>query len=85
MERLYDLKDKEVINITDGSRLGFVADIEFCPKTGKVEALIIPGPGKMFGLFGHEQEFRVKWDDIDQIGDDLIIVSADPEDILEDL
>jgi len=85
MERLYDLKDKEVINITDGSRLGFVADMEFCPKTGKVDAIIIPGPGKMFGLFGHSQEFRVKWDDIEQIGDDFIIIKADPEDILVEL
>ena len=85
MVRVYDLKQKEVINIADGSRLGFVVDIEFDPKTGKVEAIIIPGAGKMFGMFGHEQEFRVKWDDIDQIGDDLIIIDADPDDILIEL
>ena len=85
MVRVYDLKQKEVINIADGSRLGFVADIEFDQKSGKIEAIIIPGPGKMFGMFGHEQEFRVKWDDIDQIGDDLIIIDADPDDILIEL
>ena len=85
MVRLYDLKQKEVINISDGSRLGFVADVEFDQKSGKIEAIIIPGPGKMFGVFGHEEEFRIKWSDIDQIGDDLIIVDADPDDILVEL
>ena len=85
MVRVYDLKQKEVINMADGSRLGFVADVEFDLKSGKVEAVIIPGPGKMFGVFGHEQEFRIKWGDIDQIGDDLIIVNADPDEILVEL
>ena len=85
MARLYDLKQKEVINVSDGARLGFVADIEFDHKSGKVSAIIIPGPGKMFGMFGHDQEYRIKWDDIDQIGDDLIIVNADPDDIIEEL
>jgi len=85
MVRVYDLKQKEVINMADGSRLGFVADIEFDIKTGKVEAIIIPGSGKMFGIFGHEQELRIKWSDIDQIGEDLIIVDADPDEILIEL
>jgi len=85
MVRVSDLKQKEVVNVADGSRLGFVCDIEFDQKTGKVEAIIIPGAGKMFGVFGHEQEFRVKWADIDQIGDDLIIVDADPDEILIEL
>ena len=85
MVRVYDLKQKEVINLSDGSRLGFVADVEFDIKTGKIEAVIIPGPGKMFGVFGHEQEIRIKWSDIDQIGDDLIIVDADPDDIVIEL
>jgi len=85
MVRVYDLKQKEVINISDGCRLGFVADIEFDLKTGKIEAIIIPGSGKMFGIFGHEQEIRIKWSDIDQIGEDLIIVDADPDKIFIEL
>ena len=85
MVRVYDLKNKEVINIADGCRLGYVCDVEFDEKTGKVEAIVIPGPSKMFGMFGHEQEYRVKWCDIDQIGEDLIIIDADMDDILVDL
>jgi YlmC/YmxH family sporulation protein len=85
MVRMYDLKQKEVINMADGSRLGFVADVEFDLKSGKIEAIIIPGSSKMFGMFGHEEEFRIKWSDIDQIGEDLIIVDADPDDIVVEL
>ena len=40
-----DLKQKEVINIKDCKRLGFVGDVDFDMKTGCMTALIVPGPG----------------------------------------
>ena len=41
--RLYDLKQKEVINIKDCARLGYVGDLEFDEKTGCITALVVPG------------------------------------------
>ena len=39
-----DLKQKEVINIKDCKRLGFVGDVDFDMKTGCMTAFIVPGP-----------------------------------------
>ena len=84
MARFLEMKQKEVININDGCRLGYVCDIEIDDKTSKIEAIIVPGPGRMLGVFGHDQEYKIEWCDIKQIGEDLIIVDVDAEEILED-
>ena len=40
--RFLELKEKEVINCKDCSRLGYVADVEFDCETGKILAIIVP-------------------------------------------
>ena len=45
--RICDLRQKEVINIKDCKRLGYVCDIEFDRKTGCITHLIVPGTGKI--------------------------------------
>lgn len=75
--RLCELKCKEVINEKDCRRLGCVSDIEFNPKTGCIEALIVPGPAKFCGLFGRDAEFIIPFKCICQIGDDIILVCID--------
>ncbi|MFV0440309.1 MAG: YlmC/YmxH family sporulation protein [Lachnospirales bacterium] len=72
-----ELREKEVINICDGSRYGNVADIIFCKNSGQIEFIVIPIGGKFFGLVGSSQEIRIPFCDIEQIGDDLIIVNID--------
>lgn len=82
MARIYDMKQKEVVNLTDGARFGFISDIDIDPKTGKVKKIIVPGPGKVLGMFGREQEYQISWDEIRKIGDDIILIEVDTEDIL---
>jgi len=77
MNRSSDFKQKEVINISDGKRLGFVSDVEIDLESGKVEAVILPGVGKLFGLLGKESEFIIPWDSIRKIGEDIILVDLD--------
>ena len=50
--RIYDLKQKEVINVKTCKRLGFVGDVDFDMETGCLLALIVPGPGCICGFFG---------------------------------
>ena len=45
--RLCELREKEVINICDGEKLGNVCDLDFDVKTGRICSLIIPGPQKI--------------------------------------
>ncbi len=72
--RITDLREKEVINIKDGCRLGCVCDVEVDTGCGKVVSLIIFGRGIFFGLFGRNDDIVICWDDIQVIGDDTILV-----------
>ncbi len=82
--RTCDMKQKEVINVCDGSRLGYICDMEIDTKSGKVVSIIIPGPGRVFCIFGSDKEYKIKWSDILQIGEDLILVDVDPKEALVD-
>ncbi len=77
MNRASDFKQKEVVNISDGRRLGFVCDVEIDLEEGKVEAIVLPGVGRLFGLLGKESEFIIPWDKIVKIGEDIILVDLD--------
>lgn len=44
--RIAELRDKEIINISDGCRFGYVGDVEVDLETGRVKALIVPQGGQ---------------------------------------
>ena len=73
-DRVADLQKKEVINITDGKRLGFLYDIEVDLETGRIGSIIIPGGFRFFGLFGKGEEYIITFEQIKKIGDDIILV-----------
>ena len=77
--RVTDLRCKEVINVTDGLRLGFVSDVEILLPEGKVLALVVPGPCRFFGLFGRKDDFVIPWNCIRRIGSDIILVELEPD------
>ena len=72
--RIADLRCKEVINICDGMRMGFVCDVILNTGTGNILALVVPGPCRFFGLFGREDDFVIPWECIRKIGDDIILI-----------
>lgn len=77
MARIQDLQEKEVINIRDGIRLGFVSDVEVDTKLGCVIAIVVLSSCKVFGIFGSNEEYVIPWCDIKKIGDDIILVDID--------
>ena len=72
--RMRDLRCKEVINISDGCRLGFVSDVDIRIPEGQVIAIVVNGPCRFFGLFGRGEEFYIPWECIQRIGDDIILI-----------
>lgn len=82
MVRIYDMKQKEVINSNDGIRLGFISDIEVDLQEGKLIKLIVPGPAKLFGMFGRGKEYQIPWDSIKKIGEDIILVEINVDESL---
>jgi YlmC/YmxH family sporulation protein len=74
MGRAVDFRQKEVINIIDGKRLGFVNDIDVDLNTGELKAIIVPGTSRFLGLFTGGQDVVIPWNKIKKIGEDTILV-----------
>ena len=75
-----DLKRLEVINLTDGSRLGNICDIEADLCLGRVTAILVPGKGGWLDFFQKEKrQRRILWEQIERIGDDTILVHWEEE------
>ena len=70
-----DLRDKEVINICDGRKLGCVDDVEVDITNGRLVSIVVPCDGRLFG-FGRKN-LVILWDCIEKIGDDAILVKVD--------
>ena len=76
--RISELRNKDVINVQDGRRLGYIEDFDLDLERGRIEALRVPaGSGRMFGLFSKGEETVVAWHQIQKIGVDVILI--DPE------
>lgn len=73
--RIDELKNKEVISMNDGARVGYVCDVELDSKLAKLTAIVIYGKQKLFGILGREEDFVIPWGDISLIGDDTILVN----------
>ena len=69
-----DFKHKEVINIKDGKRLGFVQDVCADLESGMITSIIVPGNNKILNMFSDSNEIVIEWSNIKCIGDDVILV-----------
>ena len=70
-----DFKHKEVINIADAKRLGYVQDVCADLGTGKITSIIVPGStNKFMSLFSSNNDIEIPWEKIKCIGEDLILV-----------
>ena len=72
--RLSELKIKEVIEVNNGNRFGYVGDAELDPVTGCVQGLVIPGRLRLFGLLGREKPVVIPWQAVRQFGEDTVLV-----------
>jgi YlmC/YmxH family sporulation protein len=76
LTRTSELREREVVNVLDGRRLGLASDLEIEADTGKIKAIVVPGPGKFLWLFGKNDDFVIPWDKIIKIGVDVILVET---------
>lgn len=75
-DRVTKLRNKEIIDIQNGSRYGYVGDLEIDLESGRVRALVIPGRLRFFGLLGRERERVFPWDSVRRFGEDIILVDG---------
>ncbi|SMQ70231.1 sporulation protein, YlmC/YmxH family [Bacillus sp. OV166] len=74
MVKISEFQIKDVVNVSDGKRLGNIGDIEINLTTGKIDAVVISGSGRVLGFFGKDDDVVIPWKNIIKIGQDVILV-----------
>ncbi len=74
--RIAELQYKELVDISDGTRYGFINDLELDTEQGTIKNVIIYGRPRAFGLLGRENDTVFPWSAIKRIGADLILVEG---------
>ena len=72
---LDELRRKEVIDIDTGERLGYIDDVRIDLKRSAVEALLIYGRVRLFGVLGKEDDVAIPCGDIRVVGSDVVLIS----------
>ena len=79
-----DFRHKEVVNIKDGRRLGYVQDVCADLESGIITSIIVPGgTNKFMSLFSSSNDIVIPWNRIRCIGEDLILVELDGKNYIE--
>ena len=73
---LRDLRYKEVISVADGSRYGYVGDVEIRSGERTGADADYSGQPRFFGLFGRREDIAVRWDEVCRFGEDIILVEG---------
>jgi len=83
--KISEFQVKDVVNVSNGKRLGNIYDLEINVATGKIEAIIIQGNAKVMGLFGRDNDIVIPWKQIVKIGADVILVRHNEVEINEEI
>lgn len=71
--QLKDLQSRDVVNVSDGNKLGRITDVEIDFETGKIKELTI---SKYKGFLGiGNNKIKITWDKIVKFGGEVIIVN----------
>lgn len=77
--RASELRALDIINITDGRRLGNVFDLDLDVDTGEIKALVVPSGRGLFSFLRQGSDIEIPWERIVKVGVDVILVEL-PED-----
>ena len=72
-----EIREKEVIIVTDGACFGFADDIIFDLETKNIVAIVIKKRPKILGIFGGKKDVLVDWNSVENIGKDIISVKTE--------
>lgn len=71
---LSEIKNKEVVNVSTGLKIGFVDDVQIDTSLSSVVSFVIYGRSRCMGLLGREDDIIIKCENIQLVGEDTILV-----------
>ena len=77
MHSINGIRNMEVIDISTGSKLGFIKDLKIDTDSDTVISILLPGDMKSW--FGREEEKEIPWENIVKIGTDVILVKIESQ------
>ena len=69
-----ELREKEIVNVADGRRLGRIIDLALSCN-GRVMGIMASGGRSGFKSFSRKDVIFIPWQNIEKIGDDVIMVN----------
>ena len=75
--RIQEFRYKDVVCVEDGTRLGYVGDVELDTRTARLRSIVIYGRYRWLP-FAREEDIIVPWEEIQIIGEDTILVNIAP-------
>lgn len=75
--KISDFQSKDVVNIVDGKKLGQISDLELDLRQGRIESIVVPAGGRLFGFWGGGTDVVIPWRNIVKIGMDVVLVKLD--------
>ena len=76
-----ELSAKDVVNISNGQRLGEIVDVDIDLTEGAIKGIMIPQQNSVFNFLSKEEKIYIAWDDIHKIGEDVILVKLMNEEV----
>ena len=72
---LSELQSKDIVNIINGKKIGRIIDVTL--SDGKIYNLIIEPKRFFLNIFKRGDEVSIKWESIEKIGEDVILIKLD--------
>ena len=67
------LREKDVINVCDGKKIGFICDLLIDIDCGRIEAIFVSE--HFFGFAAQKSPVKIPWEKISCVGADTILVN----------
>lgn len=74
MVKTSDLRTRDVINVSDGKRLGTINDLEIDLDTGTIRSVVVPNSIRVFNFWSKKDDLVIPWNKIKKIGIDVVLV-----------
>ncbi len=78
MAKISEFRQKEVLDIATGKRLGYICDMEIDDASGRIISVTVPS-GKLFSSIMKNSDRIIPWENIEKIGKDMILVRGEED------